>query len=266
VYAGSAEEAERLEIQAKALEMIVDREVEILSLTSGMKVLDAGCGTGAVTRKLASKVHPEVVIGVDIDPLFINEASKLAQAQGITNVKFQLGNVDQLTYDNDVFDVSYCRLVLMHVQDPMKTIAELKRVTKQGGFVAASDIDDGTFLSYPLAPKFMEIWRIYGERAKARGDDRYIGRQLFSIFSQAGLRSIRIHPTPVYTTQQTPKALQMMVSTLVKLVQQDKDAMMKEGLTKTENYEEAMQEVQRLLKHPGATAIGQTFLAVGEVP
>jgi len=78
VHAGSIEEALRLEAQAKAPGKIVERELEILGLKPNMKVLDAGCGTGAVTRKIALKVHPEEVIGVDIDPLFINEAKKVS--------------------------------------------------------------------------------------------------------------------------------------------------------------------------------------------
>jgi len=110
------------------------------------------------------------------------------------------------------------------------------------------------------------LWSKFGQRAKARGDDRYIGRQLFSIFSQAGLNPIRIYPFSLYATQQTPEALKMIVSIPVQIVQQEKDAMIREGLITANDYEEAMQEVQLVLKHPGAFAMGLTFLAVGKVP
>lgn len=265
-YAGRIEEAVRLEAQAKALEKVVERELEILGLNSNMRVLDAGCGTGAVTRKMALRVRPEVARGMDFDPLFINEARKLAANQGIKNVEFELGDIDALKYDTDMFDVSYCRLVLMHVRNPVKTIAELKRVTKKSGLVAASDTDDGTILTFPPALRFFDLWSKFGKRAKARGDDRYIGRQLFSIFSQAGLNSISIHPFPLFATQQDPEVLKMLVSTPVQIMQQDKDAMIEEGLITAKDYEEAMQEVQLLLKHPGAFAVGLSFLAVGKAP
>jgi len=265
-YAGSIEEAIRLEAQAKAFGKIIERELEILGLKPNLKVLDAGCGTGAVTRKMASKVFPAEACGIDIDPLFIDNAKKTAFDEGIKNIRFELGNIDNLTYDSGFFDLTYCRLVLMHVTNPVKTIAELKRVTKEGGIVAASDTDDGTMLTYPPAPRFLEVWSKFGERAKARGDDRYIGRRLYSIFSEAGLNSIRIYPFPAYATQQNPDVLNMLVYVPVQIVEQDKDAMIKGGVITARDYEEAMKEVKLVLNHPGAFAMGTTFLAVGQVP
>lgn len=167
--AGRPEEAMRLEAQAKAFEMILEKEIEILGLSANMKILDAGCGTGAVTRKMALKVWQGNACGVDIDPLFISEAKKLALREGIENIRFELGNVDNLEYYDGTFDLSYCRLVLMHVRNPVKTIAELKRVTKKGGIVAASDIDDGGILTFPKAPRFFDLWSRFGQWVKARG-------------------------------------------------------------------------------------------------
>ena len=130
VYGGKVEEVMRLEAQARALEDVILKELEILGLKSNMKVLDAGCGTGAVTRMMAMKVHPEKVYGIDFDPMFIDDAVKLADYQGVHNVKFELGDINALKFNEATFDLSYCRLVLMHVRDPVKTITELKRVTK----------------------------------------------------------------------------------------------------------------------------------------
>lgn len=263
-YRGSVEEAIRLEVQAKAFGKTIERELEALSLKPNMKVLDAGCGTGAVTRKMASKVLSAEVYGVDIDPLFIDKARKTALDEGIKNARFELGNIDNLTYDSGFFDLAYCRLVLMHVTNPVRTIAELKRVTKKGGIVAASDTDDGAMLTYPPARRFFDLWSKFGERAKARGDDRYIGRRLYSIFSEAGLSSIRICPFPAFATQQNPEVLRMLVSVPVQIVGQDKDAMIKEGMITAMDYEEAMMEIKLALNHPGAFALGTTFLALGE--
>ncbi len=264
-YAGKLEEAIRLEVQAKAYGKIIEKELEILSLKPNMKVLDAGCGTGAVTRRMAVKIFPQEACGVDVDPLFIDEAKKSASTEGIKNIRFELGNIDSLKYENETFDLSFCRLVLMHVSNPVKTIAELRRVTKKGGIVAASDMDDGAVLTFPPAPKFFDLWSKFGQRAKARGDDRYIGRQLFSVFSEAGLNPVNIYPLPTYATQQNPDALKMLVNVPIQIVEQDKDALIKEGVTTAEEWEEAMRQIQLLLSHPGAFAMGLTFLATGKV-
>jgi len=183
-YGGRLEEVVRLEAQGKALSKILEKEFEILGLKSGMNVLDAGCGTGAVTRRMAAKVDPGEAYGVDMDSLFIDEGRKLAATEGICNIRFGLGDVDNLKFDDATFDASYCRLVLMHVKNPVNTVTELKRVTKRGGIVAVSDNDDGGVIVYPEMPKMMDMYHKYGRYAKMSGQDRYIGRQLFSIFSQ----------------------------------------------------------------------------------
>jgi ubiquinone/menaquinone biosynthesis C-methylase UbiE len=263
--AGSPEEVGRLEAQAKALEEVLENELRILDLKPNMKVLDAGCGTGAFTRKMALKVFPEQACGIDIDPIFVTEASKLAANEHIANVRFELGNIDNLKHESGAFDLSFCRLVLMHVKNPVRTVAELKRVTKKGGIVAASDTDDGGLITFPETPKFSALWAKYGQRAKRRGENRYIGRQLYSIFSEAGLTSVQIYPLPVYSTNQTPETLKMLISVRVQIIQSDIDAMIRESITTKEDYEDALKEISQMPSHPGALIMGLFFLAMGKV-
>jgi SAM-dependent methyltransferase len=265
-FGGKPEEVQRLEAQGRAYGRLLDKEMEFLSLKPGMRVLDAGCGTGVVTRRMAIKVSPGEVQGVDMDSLFIEEARKIAVKKGVSNIKFSVGNADDLKFEDDVFDLSYCRLVLMHVKDPLKTVAELKRVTRSGGTVAISDQDDGGILVYPELPKMMYMFSKYGSLAKMRGEDRFIGRKLFSIMERAGLSPITIYPFPIYSTQQNPEMLKMLVSVPVQIVESSKDDMINHGLTGAEDYPEAVKEVQEFLNYPGAFVMGITFLAVGRVP
>ncbi len=142
-------EIQRLENQAKAIEMILAKELEILKLKPNMKVVDAGCGTGPVTRTMAKIISPGLVYGIDFNSHYIDSAKKFAENEGITNIRYELGNVEQMKYEDGFFDISYCRLLLMHVYDPVKVVVEMARVTKQGGIVAVSDHDDGGFMVYP---------------------------------------------------------------------------------------------------------------------
>jgi cyclopropane fatty-acyl-phospholipid synthase-like methyltransferase len=52
-------------VQAKAFGKIIEKELEVLDLKPNMKVLDAGCGTGAVTRRMALKLSPGEPCGID---------------------------------------------------------------------------------------------------------------------------------------------------------------------------------------------------------
>jgi ubiquinone/menaquinone biosynthesis C-methylase UbiE len=265
VYAGKLAEVARLEAQGTALSRILEKEFEILGLKSGLKVLDAGCGTGVVTRRIASRVSPGETYGVDIDSLFIDEAKKLAVNEGINNIRYSSGDIDNLNFDDSTFDVAYCRLTLMHVKNPVKTVTELKRVTKRGGIVAVSDTDYGGSILYPELPKMMHLYYKYGHWAEMRGVNCYIGRQLSSIFSQAGLDSIAIYPFTNHATQQNPEMLKMLLSVFVQMAKLGKESMIKRGLITEEDYAEAMKEIKTFVAYPGAFAMAVYFLAVGQV-
>jgi hypothetical protein len=58
----------------------------------------------------------------------------------------------------------------------------------------------------------------------------------------------------------------MLVSVPVQIVESSKDNMIKQGLIDAEDYPEAVKEVQEFLAHPGAFAMGLTFIALGKVP
>ena len=265
-YGGKPEEVLRLETQGRAYRNLIEKEIDFLGLKPDMRVLDAGCGTGVVTRRIATKISPGEVYGVDMDSLFIKEAKKLAVKEKATNIKYSLGNIDHLEFEDGFFDLSYSRLVLMHVRDPVKTITELRRVTKKAGTIAISDQDDGGIIVYPELPKMMQIFSKYESLAKMRGEDRFIGRKLFSIMERAGLSPITIYPFPIYSTQQNPEMLKMLVSVPVQIVESSKDEMIKQGLINAEDYPEAIKEVQKFLDYPGAFALGLSFLAIGKVP
>lgn len=264
-YGAKKEEVSRLEIQALAMEPIIRQELQILNLKKGMKVLDAGCGTGVISRMIAKEVAPGTVHGIDMDPLFLDEAAKNAEQKGITNIQFQEGNICNLEYKDGFFDTSYCRLVLMHVDDPVESIRELSRVTKPKGIVGISDIDDGTFITYPSLPHFHYLWTQFGKNAKSKGMDRHIGRQLFSILKKAGLTDIAITPIPMVATQQTPHLIQLGATNIFEIMRHDFDDLLAKGLITKQDIENALKDREKYLRHPGAFYIFTSFLATGKV-
>lgn len=262
----SEEEVMRLELQAAALSEIIDQEIEAMNPKSGIAVLDAGCGTGAITRRFAQIVRPATVTAVDFDPMFLDSAKEIAADEGIENIIFESGDIDNLEYQDEMFDLTYCRLVLMHVKDPVKTVEELKRVTKKGGMVAISDQDDGAVIVNPFMPKMMDLWNRYGQWAKTQKMDRYIGRQLFSILSQAGLESVRIFAFPIHRTQENSEQLRMFASVPLQIIDTMKTELLKQGVFTEEEYDIAVDEFEKLLGEPGAFVMNTFFLAVGKVP
>jgi len=95
-------------------------------------ILDAGCGTGVFAMELA-KMHPEsLVTGVDIEPELVERATAIARAAGITNCRFEVGDVTALTFD-DRFDLVVSVDNMEHVVDDVRAMKVLLRALHPGG-------------------------------------------------------------------------------------------------------------------------------------
>jgi ubiquinone/menaquinone biosynthesis C-methylase UbiE len=96
-------------------------------------VLDAGCGGGRYTvawRLLGAGT----ATGVDISPINIEDASRRVKESGVNGVTFREGDVLELPFENDYFDIVFSNGVLHHTTDWEKGVGELLRVLKPGGF------------------------------------------------------------------------------------------------------------------------------------
>jgi ubiquinone/menaquinone biosynthesis C-methylase UbiE len=108
----------------------------------GTRVLEIGCGTGAVTRALAEWPRVSEAVGVDPSPVFIARARALSA--GIPNLSFEEGDGRALSLDEGAFDVVVMHTTLSHVPQPERLVAEAVRVLRGGGWVAAFDGDYAT--------------------------------------------------------------------------------------------------------------------------
>jgi SAM-dependent methyltransferase len=106
------------------------------------RVLEIGCGTGAVTRILARWSGVGQVLGVDPSPVFLKRARSLAK--GIENLTFEEGDGRALVFPIESFDSVVICTTLSHVPHPEAVIAEAHRVLRPGGHLAILDGDYAT--------------------------------------------------------------------------------------------------------------------------
>lgn len=245
------------------MDLILEKELQLLKLQPGMQVLDAGCGSGSVTRKMARIVSPGTVTGVDLS--FLQEAKRLAKEENLGNIRFEEANINNLPFPDGKFDVSYCRLVMMHVPDQVKCLREMKRVTKKDGIVAVSDFDDATLIWHPGVPKLEALWNGFRNYSKNKGSDRHVGRKMSSLLSQAGLSPVEIYLHTVSATQYTPAALAAITGIFSGILEQSKDDLIKDGFTTPQEHEQGMREWEVLRNDPGAFITMTQFLAIGNV-
>ena len=105
-----------------------------LALPQGLRWIDVGCGSGAITELLVQRNAPVEMQGIDPSEAQLAFARTRAGARGAA---FRLGDAMALPFDSDHFDAAIMALVIFFVPDPAKGVAEMARVVRRGGTVAA---------------------------------------------------------------------------------------------------------------------------------
>ena len=187
VLGHSAEELQRLSLQARLLDPITKRLLVAAGVASGMRVLDVGSGSGDVTFLAAGLVGPAGhVVGVDRARSAVAQATQRAKASSIANVSFVEGDPSEMLFDQ-LFDAVIGRYVLMYQPDPSATLRSLTNPLKSGGLIAFHELDWGGVRSSPAAPTYDRCCRWVIEALRCGGADPYMGTNLYSAFVRAAL-------------------------------------------------------------------------------
>ncbi len=108
---------------------MIFREISAVNI-GGFKALDVGCGTGELTFKIKAHFNEAEVHGVDLSKTMIEKARN-KNAAGL--VSFETGDVEDLPYEDDTFDVITCSHSFHHYPNKAKAMSEMYRVLKPGG-------------------------------------------------------------------------------------------------------------------------------------
>lgn len=169
-----------------------------LGVPEGKDWLDVGCGTGALSQTIIETQNPQSVVGIDPSPGYIEYAkARIASPRA----RFQVGDARSLPVDTASLDAAVAGLILNFVPQPPRAVAEMARVVRPGGIVAAYVWD--------YAGK-MELMRHFWDAAVAldpAARDLDEGRRfpicqpkpLAELFGQAGLSQVEVRPLDVAT-------------------------------------------------------------------
>jgi ubiquinone/menaquinone biosynthesis C-methylase UbiE len=115
---------------------------------AGGVVLDVGCGTGLFFSQVAAQVS--MIVGVDISRKLLLKAKD--EAKKLSNVLVLQADADSLPFREGFFDAVFAFTVLQNMPNPLKTLGELKMVSKLGGSVVVT----GLKKAFPL-DRFMNV-------------------------------------------------------------------------------------------------------------
>lgn len=145
-------DANMLEMMASRLEErgrdarfagMIDDYLMAIRISDAKEVLDVGCGTGVVSRRIAGrKDFMGQITGVDLSPLLIEKARELAASEGVSqNIKFETGDIRSCAFTDSQFDATVMHTLVSHLDDPSAALREAARVTRTGGAIVVFDGD-----------------------------------------------------------------------------------------------------------------------------
>jgi SAM-dependent methyltransferase len=183
----AAEEQRRLDNQGAMIRPQTERLLREAGLGPGMRVLDAGCGTGDVTLQVAELVGPRgMVVGVDRSAEALATAGERVAARGLGQVGFVQEDVAAMTAARP-FDAVVGRLLLMHQPEPAAVLRHLAGLVRPGGTVAFLEFALVPILAVPARPLYERAYGwVLGALTRA-GIQVDLGLHLDAVFAAAGL-------------------------------------------------------------------------------
>jgi SAM-dependent methyltransferase len=164
--------------------LLAPQLADLAGVTPGQRALDVGCGPGALTGELVRRLGADAVSAVDPSEPFVEAAT--ARHPGVT---VRRAPAEDLPFPADSFDAALAQLVVHFMADPVAGLAEMRRVTRPGGTVAAC-VWDHAGGTGPLGL----FWTVARELDPGVNDESELAGaregHLAELFEQAGLSDI----------------------------------------------------------------------------
>jgi SAM-dependent methyltransferase len=157
---------------------------DLAGIEAGQRVIDVGCGPGALIVELVRRLGTNAVAAVDPSEQFVEAARTRHPGVGV-----QLASAEDLPFGDDEFDAALAQLVVHFMADPVAGLAEMRRVTRPDGVVAASVWDVGGGRA-PISPYWKAARELdpnlTGESDRAGAREGHLA----ALFEAAGLREV----------------------------------------------------------------------------
>jgi SAM-dependent methyltransferase len=155
-----------------------------MALNSTSKMLEVGCGTGAITSSTHG-LTSAAIFGADIFLPYLQYARNFDPRS-----QFIAGNVFHLPFALSSFDATFCHFLLLWLTEPLNALREMVRVTRKGGWILAlAEPDYGGRIDHPAG--LSKLGKLQALALQHQGANPYMGRNLAHLMVQAGLQEVK---------------------------------------------------------------------------
>jgi SAM-dependent methyltransferase len=243
VHGYSERERDRLLDQASTLTDLLHADTRY---PPGTSVLEAGCGVGAQTIPLATNSPGARFTCIDVSPESLGAARERARAASLRNVTFRQADVFDLPFPPGSFDHVFVCFVLEHLARPREALACLASRLRPGGTLTVIEGDHGSTFFHPDdADARRAIDCLVALQARA-GGNALIGRQLFPLLVEAGLREVAVSPRMVYVDASHPERVDGFTrNTFTAMVEGVRDRALAAGLADADAWDRGIAGLRR---------------------
>jgi SAM-dependent methyltransferase len=254
VIRGGVEGRERLRILSRINRPSTLDLLQRAGIRPGMVCLDIGCGGGDVAFELARLVEPGGrIVALDFDEVKLEIARAEANAQQIHNIEFGVANLDECELPSG-FDLVHARFVLQHLQDPARTLVEMRKALKPGGVVVVADTDFRGLFSEPESPTIRRLVELYSQTLKRRGGNPNLGVLLPALLARSGFENVKISVAQNVATEGETKLIIPMT------LENSAEAVVAEGVASREEIDAIVSESYEFARDPTTVLSGPRII------
>lgn len=247
----TATEQDRLYHQAAFL---ADAVHDRLPFRRCRQLLEVGCGVGAQTEILLRRFPTLHVTGVDRSDDNLARARAHLRTLSFGKGRFQLERAaaETLPFAVDSFDGAFLCWILEHVDDPARTLAEVRRVLRSGAPVVVTEVMNATFFLHPYSPDTLRFWRAFNDVQLAMGGDPFVGAKLGNLLLGNGFTDITTEVKTFHFDNRTPGERTEFLAYWSELLLSGAPALAKAGKVPRAVIQGMQKELARVARDPDA--------------